>query len=232
MNEDHASHESLVRELNDPALRADYARPYDSYKAGIVPHVLGFFLVAFGNLIYGFRPTYGKFKAIEVVARIPYQSWEVASYTLLSAFHGNEEHAMRLAKSAAFMRAAQDNETMHVVVISHLAKKAGGVGFFRHTLIPLLFALAYFWLIYFLYMVSHRAALELNYLFEKHAYSQYDRFLRENEELLKSRICSSEFLEFYGRNPRSQYEFFESVRNDELIHRNRSIRELATYRKG
>ncbi len=231
MNEDHASHESLVRQLNDPLLRAEYAAPYDSYKAGIVPVLLGAVLVLFGNLIYGFRPTYGKFKAIEVVARIPYQSWEVASYTLLSAFHGNEEHAIKLTKTAAFTRAAQDNETMHVVVISHLAKKAGGIGFFRHTLIPLLFALLYFWLIYFLYMLSHKAALELNYLFEKHAYNQYDRFLKENETLLKSRICASDFLNLYGRNPRSQYEFFESVRNDELIHRNRSVREIATYRR-
>lgn len=230
MNEDTKSHEDLVRELNDPALRAQYAAPYDQYPAGVVPLALGAVLMAFGNLLYGFRPSYGKFKAIEVVARIPYQSWEVASYTLLSAFHGDEAHAMKLTRTAAFTRAAQDNETMHVVVISHLAKKARASGFFRHTLIPLLFALVYFWVIYFLYMLSHRAALELNYLFEKHAYSQYDRFLRENEELLRGLPCSSEFLNFYGRNPRNQYEFFESVRNDELIHRNRSIREIASYR--
>lgn len=226
MNEDYASHESLVRELNDPALRAQYAAPYDSYRPGIVPSVLGFILVAFGNLVYGFRPNYGKFKAVEIIARIPYQSWEVATYTILTAFHGDEKHALRLAKTAAFSRSAQDNETMHVVVISHLAKQSGGIGFFRHTLIPLLFALAYFWLIYFLYMVSHKASLELNYLFEKHAYSQYERFLMENEELLKSRLCTSDFLAFYGRNCRNQYEFFESVRNDELIHRNRSLREI------
>lgn len=226
MNEDYQSHEDLIHELNDPLLRADYARPYDNYKAGIVPVVLGFILVAFGNLIYGFRPSYGKFKAIEIVARIPYQSWEVATYTLLSAFHGNEAQALKLTRTAAFSRAAQDNETMHVVVISHLAAKAKATGPFRHTFIPLLFALVYFWLIYFLYIFSRKASLELNYLFERHAYHQYERFLNENEDKLKSKLCTSEFLNFYGRQVRSEYEFFESVRNDELVHRNRSIREI------
>lgn len=228
MNEDQKSHEDLVRELNDPLLREEYARPYDDYRPGIVPRILGAFLIGFGNLVYGFRPSYGKFKAIEVIARIPYQSWEVAAYTLVSAFHGNEAHAMRLAKTAAFSRAAQDNETMHVVVVSHLARRHGGIGPFRHFLVPLIFALVYFWAIFFLYLVSHRASLELNYLFEKHAYEQYQRFLAENEAALKARSVLSEFLAFYGRNVRSEYEFFESVRNDELIHRNRSIREMRT----
>lgn len=228
MNEEPKSHEDLVRELNDDTLRAEYARPYDNYSVGIVPSILGALLVTFGNLVYGFRPTYGKFKAVEIIARIPYQSWEVAAYTLLSAVHGNEKHAMRLTKTTAFSRAAQDNETMHVVVISHLAKKAGGIGFFRHTLIPLMFAFVYFWAIYLLYMLSHRASLELNYLFESHAYAQYERFLKENEEALKGKACMSEFLNFYGREARSEYEFFQSVRNDELIHRNRSIREIET----
>ena len=229
MNEDLHDHERLVRELNDDALRAEYAAPYDHYKAGIVPLFLGAILVSFGNVVYGFKPSYGKFKAIEIVARIPYQSWEVATYTLLTAFHGDEKHALRLTRTAAFSRGAQDNETMHVVVISHLAKRTKSTGFFRHTLIPLAFALVYFWVIYFLYMLSHKAALELNYLFENHAYQQYSRFLKEKEAVLRTRTCASEFLDVYGRNPRSQYEFFESVRNDELIHRNRSIREISAY---
>ncbi|MCI0597775.1 hypothetical protein L0Y34_01755 [Candidatus Parcubacteria bacterium] len=76
-------------------------------------------------------------------------------------------------------------------------------------------------------MFSHRGALELNYLLEAHAYRQYQLFLDQNEQSLKLRPLMSEFLEFYGRTVRNEYEFFESVRNDELIHRNRSIREIA-----
>lgn len=228
MNESHHDHEALNKELMDPQLRAAYAAPYDHYKVGIVPRVLGWLLVGSGNFVYGRKPTYGKFKAIEVIARIPYQSWEVAAYTLLTAFYGNEERAIELAKNGAFSRMAQDNETMHVVVITQLCKRLKCTGFFRHTLIPLLFAFFYFWTIYLLYMLSRRAALELNYVFENHAYHQYSEFLKLNEERLKSAPLLSDFLDFYGRNVISEYEFFETIRNDELIHRNRSIREIET----
>ena len=231
MQEDHLSHEALVKELNDPRLREDYARPYNNYKPGIVPRILAWCLVFFGNTVYGRKPNYGKFKAIEVIARLPYQSWEVATYTLLTAFYGNQKHAIRLAKTSAFSRMAQDNETMHVVVITAIAKKHGKVGPFRHMLIPLAFAFFYFWSIYILYMLSHRASLELNYLFELHAYRQYDEFLKNEETHLKQESLCSEFLEFYGREARSEYEFFESVRNDELIHRNRSIREIENHKR-
>jgi ubiquinol oxidase len=228
MEENHLDHEALVRHLNDPALRAEYAAPYDRYRAGLIPCALGAILIFFGDLVYGKKPSYGKFKAIEVIARIPYQSWESAAYTLVSLFHGDEKRAVELSKTAAFSRAAQDNETMHVVVISHLAKKAKKTAFVRHLLIPALFAFVYFWILYLLYLASRRASFELNYLFESHAYQQYQRFLEENEAELKSRSLMSDFLQFYGREARSEYEFFEMVRNDELIHRNRSLREIAT----
>ncbi len=226
MNEDHESHESLVRELLDEKVRTEYAKPFNTYRTGFVPNVLGWILVASGNLVYGSRPSYGKFKAVEVIARIPYQSWESAAYTLLTAFYGNEKRAIQLCKLTAFSRFAQDNETMHVVVISHLCKHMKSVGWFRHGLIPLLFSLFYFWSIYLLYMFSHRSALELNYLFESHAYHQYQEFLEVYGDDLKQKPIMSEFLDFYGRNVRTEYEFFESVRNDELIHRNRSVKEI------
>lgn len=227
MQEDFDSHEQLVKELNDHTERLEYARPYDHYQTGIIPRILGAILVGFGNLVYGSRPSYAKFKAIEIVARIPYQSWESAAYTLLSAFYGNEKRAIELTKLSAFARMAHDNETMHVVVMTHIAKKHRSVGFFRHLLIPLLFAFVYYWAIYVLYLFSRKASLELNYLFENHAFNQYSDFLKTHGEKLMHEPIMSEFLVFYGRNVRTEYEFFESVRNDELIHRNRSIREIS-----
>ncbi len=229
MNEEQFNaHEALVKELNDPVLRAEYARAYDNYRPGFLARVLGCLLVGSGTLVYGKKPSYEKFKAIEVIARIPYQSWEVASYTLLTGLYSNEERAIELTKTSTFSREAQDNETMHVVVISQIVKRLKCEGFFRHVFIPLVFALFYFWTIYLLYMFSRRSALELNYLFENHAYNQYQQFLVENGERLRDTPVYSEFLVFYGRTARCEYELFESIRNDELIHRNRSIRELQT----
>jgi ubiquinol oxidase len=225
-HDDTQSLEALNHQLNDVALRREYAQPYDHYKVGVVPKTLGAILVWGGDLIYGKEPNYLKFRAIELIARVPYHSWEAAVYTLLSLFFADERKALRFSRIAAFSRIAQDNETMHVVVISHLTRSEKCGGPIRKVLIPVVFAFFYYWVAYLLYLVSKRAALELNYTFENHAYQQYDRFLVKYEHELKTKSVESEFLRWYGRNPRSQYEFFESVRNDELIHRNTSVREI------
>jgi len=218
--------EDLNKALNDPELLENYKRPYDNYQVSIVPKILGNILVWFGNIVYGKRPSYLKFRAVEVIARVPYQSWSSAAYTLLTLFYKNQKKAMALANVTKYARLAQDNETMHVVVISHLAQKHARAGFIRYTCIPLVFAFFYFWSSYLLYLLNRRYSYELNYLFESHAFSQYSEFLITHEEELKDRAMVSDFLEWYGRYPRSEYEFFQSVRNDEIIHRNTSIKEI------
>jgi ubiquinol oxidase len=223
---DDEAFEALAAALcDDEALRA-YKEPYDNYHISFVPRMLGKFLVASGNLVYGHAPTYLKFRAIEVIARVPYHSWESAMFTLLTFFYTKEEKAMDLSNLSRFARLAKDNETMHVVVISHLAKEVGKSGFIRHTFIPLLFAFFYFWWSYILYFINPRYSFELNYIFEQHAFDSYSEFLKAHEEKLKDRRVSSEFLEWYGRYPRNQYEFFCMVRNDEIIHRNSSVHEI------
>ncbi|MFM2374198.1 MAG: Alternative oxidase, partial [Candidatus Parcubacteria bacterium] len=88
------------------------------------------------------------------------------------------------------------------------------------------FAFFYFWSSYILFLVKPRYSYELNFMFENHAFLQYDRFLEIYGEELKRKHVQSDFLEWYGRHPRNQYEFFLSVRNDEIIHRNTSIHEI------
>lgn len=229
MNDEYIEHEALNAKLCDPELRAEYARAYDGYRPSFIPRLLGALLVRSGNLLYGRRPSYQKFKAIEVIARIPYQSWEVASYTLLTWFYSNEQRAIELAKTSTFSRMAQDNETLHVVVISQIVKRLKCESFIRHTLVPLLFAFFYGTAVFLLYLFSRKAALELNYVFESHAYEQYQQFLDEHEARLRITPIASDFLDFYGRHVKSEYELFTSIRNDELIHRNRSIRELQAH---
>jgi hypothetical protein len=156
----------------------------------------------------------------------------VASYTFLSAFYSNEEKAIELSKTSAFSRVAQDNETMRVVAVSQIVKREGGNRFMLHTFVPLVFSLFYFWAIFILYFVSPRSALELNYLFEDHAFEQYDLFLKQQGDKLKTKPVSSKFLDFYGRHVSNEYELFLSIRNDEIIHRNSSIRRAQMLAKG
>jgi hypothetical protein len=226
MGEAEKNMEALNVSLNNPKAREEYKKLYDAYKASFLPRVLAGFLVGCGNFVYGRAPSYLKFRAIEVIARVPYHSWESAAYTLLTIFYRDEKRAMRLSKLAYFSRLAKDNETMHVVVISQFADGEEKSNFLAHTFIPLVFAFGYFWTAYWLYLWNHRSALEFNFLFESHAYQQYDQFLNENEKALRGKSAQSEYLSWYGRTPGNQYEFFQSVRNDELIHRNESIRQI------
>lgn len=218
--------EKLVTELRDSKQLQAYKESYDTYKVSLFPALLGNMLVWSGNVVYGKKPSYLKFRAVEVIARVPYQSWVSAAYTMLTLFYSNEQKALELSRVTQFARIAQDNETMHVVVISKIAREECKAGMIRFTLIPMFFAFVYFWASYVMYLVNKRYSMELNYCFEDHAFEQYSQFLTENEESLKSKVVVSDFLAWYGRNPLTQYDFFVSVRNDEIIHRNMSIHSL------
>jgi ubiquinol oxidase len=225
------SHEEIVASLNDEQTLKEYELSCDGLKIHWLPQILGSLLVFSGNVVFGERPSYGKFKAVEVIARIPYQSWEVASYMFLTMFYANEKKAIELTHTSHFGRAAQDNETMHVIVMSQLAKKYGQDSIFRHTLIPLVFSFFYFIGSFVLYIIKPRYSFELNYLFESHAFEQYSRFTNENEVDLRSKAVMIDFLEYYGRFPKSEYELFVSIRNDELIHRSASAKEVVKHEK-
>ncbi|MEK7063826.1 MAG: alternative oxidase [Patescibacteria group bacterium] len=224
-----STHEELVAKLRDgEALRA-YMADCDGYRPGLLARMLGGMLVGIGSLLYGTKPSYEKFKAIEVIARIPYQSWEAVAYTLLTLFYSDEHRAIKLSKVLPFARHAQDNETMHVVVVSQLVKQRGHNGFIRHTLIPLVFSFFYYWLVWCISMFERKVAFEVNYIFEQHAFDQYTEFMRENQALLEGRRVTSDFLKFYGRSVQNEYELFDTIRIDEAIHRNCSlemVREL------
>ena len=221
-----AEFEELIKQLNDEELMREYIAAYDNYKPAFLPRLLGGFLVFCGNLVYGREPSYLKFRAVEVIARVPYHSWASAAFTLMTMFYTSEERAMKLSKIKDYAILASDNETMHVVVISMLSKREKHAGIIRFTIIPMLFAFFYFWMSYVLYILKPRWSLETNYLFEQHAFDSYTRFLELHSEELKQKTIDSEYLNWYGRHPRNQYEFFCSVRNDEIVHRNRSIHEI------
>lgn len=226
MDTEKTEHEELVKELNNPETLEAYKKSCGEVRVAFIPKLLGGFLVWAGNAVYGHKPSYLKFRAVEVIARVPYHSWAAVAHTLLTLFYRDEKRALKLCEDNNFARLSQENETMHVIVISKLAQEEQKDSFIVHTLIPILFALFYYWMSYVMYLVQPRWSLQLNYLFEDHAFHQYDEFIRENEEKLKNKIVASDFLLWYGRDPLSQYEFFQSVRNDEIIHRNKSIHHM------
>lgn len=218
-----AEFESLNISLNDETRFREYKRAGDAQAVVALPRQLFAFFVFLGDLVYGKAPSYEKFAAIEVVARVPYRAWSLACYTLGALWSPDEKRALERAELGRYARIAGDNETMHVVVIANLARTHAGFSVLYHVVLPSLFALGYFVFSFLLYLASPRYGRELNYLLEEHALEQYSRFLEQEEGRLRATPCASEFLAWYGRHPTTEFEFFRSVRNDELIHRNSSL---------
>ncbi len=218
-------HEKLILKIKKENGLKKYKEEYDNFKPSFIPKILGEFLVFVGNTVYGSKPSYAKLKAVEIIARIPYQSWESVSYMLQTFFYSNEKKAIELAKVSDFAKLAQDNETMHVVVISQILQKHGRENFIIHKLIPLIFSFFYFVVSWILFIVKPRYSLELNYMFEDHAFSQYTEFINRYKDKLKEKPIESEYLKFYGRKVENEYELFISIKDDEVVHRNESAKE-------
>ncbi len=222
-------HEALLEQFKNKKTLGNYKEKYDNLPTSFFPKILAKILFGTVDVIYGRKPSIKKFKVIEVVARVPYQTWEFANYLLTTNFYMNEEKALKYAARSDFGKFAQDNETMHVVVISQICKKEHLGNWLAHTFVPILLAYIYFIISTILYLVSSRYSYELNYLFEDHAYNQYDWFIRDNAELLEQKPMHSKFLDFYGRPAENQLSFFEAVKNDEIIHRNESAIEMVKH---
>ncbi len=220
----HEAHEELNARLNSSTEFDAMNGEYGDFQLRWISRVLGAAIVGTGNILYGHQASYLKFRAIEVAARVPYFSWESAAYTMQTFMYTNNVRALELLRTAKYARLAHDNETMHVVVISELARKEMPAGFIRHYLGPLLFALSFFWVSYLLALFKPAISQEINYIFESHAVKQYQEFIDTHEAELRGKPIDSAFLTVYGRSPKNQYEFFRSLRNDELIHRNASAR--------
>ena len=197
-------------------------------KSRISPPVLlmGRALFVFMDIMYGKRPSLGKLRVLEVVARIPYQSWEVIHYFLTTHLYTNERRAIDLFNDSKFARSAQDNETMHVVVITQMCKsEKTGTGIVRFYITPLLIAYLYAVFCLLFYFFTPRKAYELNYIFEDHAREQYAIFL-ENNGQFKEKLLQSKFMEVYGRANANYHDFFAGVRDDEINHRDRSLEAM------
>lgn len=219
-------HEELLKKLENEDYFEEYRKKHIGYQPSAFARFFGSFVIFLGNALYGKEPSYQKFRSLEVIARIPYQSISVASFTLLTLFYANEERALRLAKRQLFARVAQDNETMHVIVISQLAKKHSRTNHIFTTIVPIIVSFIYFWISYLVNLFTSIPSLEINYIFEKHAFEQYDTFIKKHESELKMRPIESAYLDFYGRPAKNEYDFLRRVRNDELIHRNESIEQI------
>src|ERR1700752_2807068 len=69
------------------------------------------------DTLYGKQRTISKCKVLELVARVPYQSWEQVAYIAITHVADRPSLARRIFERVREARAQQDNEQWHLLIL-------------------------------------------------------------------------------------------------------------------
>lgn len=183
------------------------------------------FLFLTMDLLYGRRRTLAKFRVLEVVARLPYQAWETASYRQLNKVHDSPARLATLWDRIRGFRAQQDNEQWHLMLLDELAEQEGlRLNRLKFHWLPRLICFGWWHFCWALYAVRPTWSHRLNADFEDHAEHEYALYVQENPHLeiapWQPAVCR-EYGEFA-----SQADLLRQVCLDERAHKAESERHL------
>ncbi len=180
------------------------------------------------DFVYGKETTVPKIKFLEILARIPYQAWEIKQYwRLITGF--NEAQTRDDAEAfVSWAREAQDNEYWHLVVASEKMKQGNlKDSWLWYHFVPPVAAVIYTLFSRVLAFVSIRSALRLNAMFEDHAEHAFMQFVKDNPQMENERVESGVVQDgrgsAAGRYP-SWADVFRRIGLDERDHMNESLR--------
>jgi hypothetical protein len=134
--------------------------------------------------VYGRSGSFAKYQVLELVARVPCQSWERIAYLAINRVHHDTGLARRIHERIEESRGQQDNEEWHLLIMSELAAREGtGQGRLRYRLLPQVVATVYYLLSWLLFLIVPAASYRLNADFEDHAEHEYMAFVAAHPEL-------------------------------------------------
>jgi ubiquinol oxidase len=147
--------------------------------------LVSFFVFVVDGL-YGNR-SYARFYVLETIARVPYFSY-------LSVLHLYETLGWwRKADLLKVHFAETWNELHHLLIMESL----GGDRYWIDRAIAQHIALAYYWIVVILYMLTPKYAYYLMQLIEDHAYHTYDDYLNRHAEELKMHPAPQVAINYY-----------------------------------
>ncbi len=181
------------------------------------------------DLLYGRRRTLSKFKVLEIIARVPYQSWEHVAYIAITHTHAYPDFARRVFDRVKESRIQQDNEQWHLLILEELTHKKGiHENFFRYRLIPQAIAFVYYHISWLLYVIRPEWSYLMNAHFEDHAEHEYMEYVAGNAALERESF-ESMFADDYGHFA-SLADLFRQIGFDERVHKEESLARIATAR--
>ena len=193
--------------------------------------LLARFLFLFMDVFYGRKRTLSKFKVLEVIARVPYQSWEHVAYIAMTHTYAMPNFARRVFDFIQESRHQQDNEQWHLLILEEMVQKKNiREGFFRYRVLPQFMAFFYYHISWLLYVMKPSWSYALNADFEDHAEHEYMEFVEENAHF-DGEHFESDFEADYGRFS-SVAELFRNIGLDERIHKQESLARIEKARFG
>lgn len=190
---------------------------------------LGWLLFLLMDIFYGKRRTFSKFKVLEVIARVPYQSWEHVAYIAMTHTYGKPDLARRIFEFVIESRHQQDNEQWHLLILEELTQKKDiKENFFHYRLLPQLIAFFYYHVSWLLYVIKPSWSYGLNADFEDHAEHEYMEYVKENPKFEKEPFASM-FEKDYGEF-RSLADLFRQIGLDERQHKQESLDRMEKAR--
>jgi hypothetical protein len=181
------------------------------------------------DVVYGRKKTFSKFKVLEIIARVPYQSWEHVAYIAMTHTYSQPRFARRVFEFIKESRDQQDNEQWHLLILEELVqKKAIPENFILARIFPQIMAFFYYHVSWILYVIEPRLSYELNADFEDHAEHEYMEFVKENPALDQEPFLS-EFENDYGWF-RSLGDVLRRIGLDERLHKLESLERMVKPR--
>ncbi len=176
------------------------------------------------DLLTGKKITLSKTLLIELLASIPYRSWELQMYARTTIGYKNREAVKKALKIMDWSREAQDNEYWHVQAIEAKLRETGEKrAWYLTQPIPLLAIFVYIIFTRLMAIFNLRRAFLFNAEFEDHAEHVYAQFVKENPQWEAEAVTSPEVLE---RMPFDNWaDVFRRIGLDERDHRNDSFVE-------
>lgn len=177
------------------------------------------------DLIYGKQRTMPKFKVLEIVARVPYQTWEHVAYIAVTHVHRSTGFAKRIQDRIVEARSQQDNELWHLLILQDLIAREGvRESRFKFFWVPQVIAFAYYQLSWFLYVVNPKWSYGLNADFEDHAEHEYMQWVADHPEF-ETEPFDADFAKEYGAFD-SMADLFRQIGHDERVHKEESIADM------
>ncbi len=155
-------------------------------------------LFAAMDLLYGKRGSLEKFKVLEIVARVPYQSWEVVSYIAITHMYPDRAFAREMFERVKMARDAQDNEQYHLLILEDLLQqRRRRTSWVKRRIVPQILAIPYYYTTWMMTALRPSWAFSLNADFEDHAEHEYMQYVADHPVADQTPIHSV-FLEDYG----------------------------------